>query len=387
MSAEQIMSIVKDGAEIGDVFPNVENLEEIEEVKVLKTENKTETKDVSGSPYYKRLEKRKALEEENEILRENVIQTLESYLDLGMKNWELSMACSRLVFYNLLDLNLKRDEIEYKNIRGVENQGDEEEIKRINRKASTIISTVGKFHDNNLRGYASWEQILRGTTAEVAVAMAYKQGGFDVFLTNEQDDVEGGVDLLVFAENVLFTIQIKSSSFLKNIVVEDITPAVNNELIIEEVTKIIKNPKRERKSLTQLEINNLITWSLMEKVKEAWDDKSEDGDSELFELSRTRFEELSEDSAFSCEKLFDYLAPTTRFLRKNKLNKERDTDANSVKKVIPLAIFIPNDSDLNSYYDDRGFVRRLEGSISKLSNVLSDRTFTILDEHKSEKWN
>jgi hypothetical protein len=169
--------------------------------------------------------------------------------------------------------------------------------------------------------------------------MALKQGGFEVFMPDKDDDTKGEIDLLVFdRENTLFPIQVKSSSLLKDIVMED---------------------------LLRTSVDNV-----MEKVERVWDDRLESSDSSIIDSSTLRLQNLLSASTEACQKLLGYLSQV--------INKENDIN------VIPIYVAIPGGESENAMYNCRtGYVRR-EGSspTSILSNELCDKLFLILDNHE-----
>ncbi len=302
MSAEEIKSIVEGKNSIGEVFTNVESI--------------------------------RAPEEKGEILEKNIQRTLENYERAGVKKWELSMGCGKVLFSNLLPLHFEFDTLKDKKVKS---QEDEEKIKSIQNKIGTVTYAVEKYYKKKIGN--DWEQVFSGFAAEVACAMALKQGGFEVFIPDKDDDTKGKIDLLVFdKENTLFSIQVKSSSLLKNIVIED---------------------------LSRTSVDNV-----MGKVERVWDDRLESGDSAIIDSSATKLKEFVNTSYESCQILLEYLSPVVN--KKNVIN------------VIPIYVAIPGGGSERAMYNYRtGYVRREgQSSTSLLSDKLCDKLFSILDNHE-----
>ncbi len=286
MSAEDIISIAKGDTNINEKFEEVGKLEKHKE--------------------------------DAETLRKNILQTLEDYKESGVEKWELSMSCGLMLFSLMIPLHLETYGVKDK---GVKSQEEKEKISNIYDKISVVSNTVEKFYRENID--KDWKQVFSGFAAEIACAVTLKRGGFDVYIPDKTDDTEGKIDLLAFdRDNMLFPIQVKSSSLLKDVVTEDLT----------------------QKSINYVE----------EQIVSKWDNKFNSGDSNIVASSRVKLQDMLNSTHGSCQQLLTYLSPVIN--KKNAIN------------VIPILTAIPGGENEDSLYNYRN------GSLTKMSeNILAEK--------------
>lgn len=290
---------------------------------------------------YKEVKELEAPKEET--LKERLEQVLENYKESNVEPWRLSMGCGKVLLSLAVPLHLERDAISDK-----KRAEDKEAVDRYNRlsdQINLVVDTVEIFYKKNInRDKGNWETVLSGFTAEIACAISLKQGGFEVYMPSEKDDKDGKIDLLVFnnSDNLLIPVQIKSSSLLKDAVIEK----VSQQHHIKAVTR---------------------------KISDKWNEKFDSCDTLLIDSSKKKLQEMVSKTTSSCKGLLDYLEPVT--------SESYDMG------VVPIIVAIPGGESEEALYNSRtGSVARGKGEpTSYLSNILYDNILEICDEYLNSK--
>ena len=184
---------------------------------------------------YQKIEELKTPEGEQE-LKESVERMLEDYKESNIEPWRLSMGCGKILFSQAVPILLEEDIIRKKVMEGDKEAKDR--YSNLDKQLHLIANTVEIFFRKNVKpDKGDWETVLSGFTAEVACAVSLKQGGFDVYIPSEEDDEEGKIDLLVYnnSDNILIPLQIKSSSLLRDIIVEQVSREKDIEKVIKRI--------------------------------------------------------------------------------------------------------------------------------------------------------
>lgn len=290
---------------------------------------------------YQELEELKIPEEEQEV-KESVERMLEDYKESNTDSWRLSMGCGKILFSQAVPILLEEDIIRKKMM-----DGDKEAKARysnLDKQLHLIANTVEIFFRKNVKpDKGDWEAVLSGFTAEVACAVSLKQGGFDVYIPSKEDDEEGKIDLLVYnnSDNILIPLQIKSSSLLRDIIVEQ----VSREKDIEKVIK---------------------------RIEQKWDKKLESYNANIIDLSAEKLIDMKKNTTNSSEGLLKYLKPI--------IAKDNGVG------IIPVVVAIPGGESENAMYNCRtgASLQDKNRSTSYLSNLLCDNIFAISDKYKEE---
>lgn len=198
----------------------------------------------------------------NETIETIIAKTKEMYSEFGSKREIVSSACGSLLATEIIKLNL--DALE-----------NPEKIKKLPKDISKIEDEIRKIHI--LTGYA-WEPIKVGFFAEAAVAVALKVRGFKVFMPDHEDDTKGKIDLLAYDpdEKKIIPIQVKSSSYLKGVVLSQI----NDD-------------------------NNTI----FQKIGCNWDNQEKSYDSKIIDHSYNKLNDLTSKLKGSLKNMLEYLSP------------------------------------------------------------------------------
>ncbi len=139
---------------------------------------------------------------------EKAKQTKERYKYHGTSEEILSMACGSYLTSALINLNL--DALD-----------DPKKDEKLHKNVAEVVRIIKKIHNHSNN---PWEEIKNGFFAEAAVAIALKVRNFEVYVTDFTDDTEGKIDLIVHdpKEKSIVPIQIKASTYLKDVVLEKI---------------------------------------------------------------------------------------------------------------------------------------------------------------------
>lgn len=246
------------------------------------------------SKYYTEVDKIKTgITKEN--IRNEIIdkakQIKEKYEYHGTSEDVLSMACGSYLTSTLINLNL--DALK-----------DPKKDEKLHKDVANVVEVIKEIHSYS---NSSWEEIKNGFFAEASVAVALKMMGFEIYIPDHVDDTRGKIDLIAYdrKEKIILPIQIKSSSNLTGVVLDEIKESNQN--------------------------------TILQHIASKWDDKIQSMNSEKITYAKDKLESLKTSLAESFKEMLEYLEPAL-------LSKEC--------KVCPILIAIPGgDSCENSMFN------------------------------------
>ncbi len=246
------------------------------------------------SDFYKEVKEIQTGTTKDEIIKgiiEGAEQTKEKYKYHGTSEETLSMACGSYLTSAIINLNLNALE-------------DPKKDEKLHNDVANVVKIIKEIHSHS---NCSWEEIKNGFFAEASVAVSLKIMGFEIYLPDPIDDTRGKTDLIAYdrKEKIILPIQVKSSSNLKGVVLDEITES-------------------NQKTILQHIVSN-------------WDDKTQSMDSEKIGHAGEKLESLKTSLTESFGKMLEYLKPILS-------SKEY--------KVCPILIAIPGgDSCENSMFN------------------------------------